>query len=285
LIVAVASGKGGTGKTTVAVNLAKTVSKTGMKVSYIDCDVEEPNGHIFLKPVIETNENATTAYPSIDEDKCTSCGKCAEICQFKSIIFLENKPLIFKDMCHSCGGCVLVCPENAICESQRKIGIVEKGISGNVLFVHGKSEIGQAMSPPLIRIVKENIPECDVTILDCPPGTSCPVIESVKGSDYVILVTEPTPFGLNDLQLAVEVISNLKIPFGVFINRENMGDQNTVNYCHKKNIPVVGVLPDDRKIAEIYSSGDLFTVEIDKYGKIFIGLLDKINEKVKGKRI
>ncbi|HUT63361.1 MAG TPA: ATP-binding protein [Anaerolineae bacterium] len=278
--IAIASGKGGTGKTTVATNLVWTAGSTGEEVAYIDCDVEEPNGHIFLKPTIETSEKATMLYPVVDENTCSSCGKCAEICQFKAIIMIGEYPLVFPEMCHDCGGCYEVCPAEAITMNEREIGIVEKGKQGTITFVHGMLNIGQVMSPPLIRIVKRHIPVDGVTIIDCPPGTSCPVIEAVRGSDYTLLVTEPTPFGLNDFMLTVKVIEKLGIPFGVCINRADIGTVDTFKYCEKRFIPVHASLPDDRRIAEVYSRGDIVAEKLPEYRKLFDELYVSLKRKV-----
>lgn len=279
--IAIASGKGGTGKTTVATNLARIASSPGEQVAYVDCDVEEPNGHIFLKPEIKTSEKATMLYPVVDEEKCIACGKCAEICEFKAIIMIGKTPLVFPEMCHDCGGCYLVCPEDAITLEEREIGVIETGQSDGVSFIHGKLNIGQVMSPPLIRAVKRLIPEDGLTIVDCPPGTSCPVIEAVRGADYAILVTEPTPFGLHDLRLAVEVLEELAIPFGVFINRADIGTQDTVRYCEKSSIPVLASLPDDRRIAEAYSKGFIIADSLPEYRKLFLDMLNNLEQKIK----
>ncbi|GAI79527.1 unnamed protein product, partial [marine sediment metagenome] len=179
-----------------------------------------------------------------DEDKCISCGKCAEICQFKAITLIAEKTLVFPEMCHACGGCMLVCPVDAITYENREIGIVETGKSNGVVFAQGRLNIGQVMSPPLIKQVKKLIPEDGINIVDCPPGTSCPVVECIRDADYVLLVAEPTPFGLNDLKLAVEVVEKLKKPYSVFINRANIGSQDTVRFCEKHRIPIVSSIPD-----------------------------------------
>ena len=198
--IAVASGKGGTGKTTIATNLALSV---GSNVQLLDCDVEEPNAHFFIHPTFEVTRPITTPVPEVDEEKCTFCGKCSDICQFKAIAVLDKTVLVFQELCHSCGGCMEVCPENAITEKGRELGIIQTGHRNGIEFIHGKLRVGEAMSPPLIRAVREYELPDKLTIIDAPPGTSCPVIASVKDSDFVLLVTEPTPFGLHDLKLAV----------------------------------------------------------------------------------
>ena len=277
--IAVASGKGGTGKTTVATNLVIAAARAGNNAVYADCDVEEPNGHIFLKPVLDDKRTATMLYPEIDENACTSCGKCAEICQFKAIVMIGDKPLVFPEMCHDCAGCYVVCPADAVKLIERPIGVVESGKSGDVAFIHGKLDIGQIMSPPLIRKVKQGIPTGDTIVVDCPPGTSCPVIEAVRDADYSVLVTEPTPFGLHDLKLAVGVLEELSIPFGVFINRSDIGTGETKSFCEKRSIPVLAELPDDRRIAEAYSRGECALDVLPEYGELFGALLKTVKNK------
>jgi MinD superfamily P-loop ATPase len=259
MIITIASGKGGTGKTTVATNLAFSVSNSmdNGDVRLLDCDVEEPNCHLFLKPKIISSKIIGVPVPTVDEEKCTACGKCGQICQYSAIVTLKTKPITFPELCHGCGGCTLICPEGAISETSRQVGVLEKGQSGNIGFVHGRLRVGEAMSPPLIRAVKKCIIKEGLTIIDAPPGTSCPVIEAVKGSDFVILVTEPTPFGLNDLTLAVDMMKEMGIPFGVLINRSDIGDNRVSEYCRAEGIPILLQIPDDRKIAEAYSRGML----------------------------
>jgi MinD superfamily P-loop ATPase len=277
MIITVASGKGGTGKTTIAVNLAKSLDTN---VQLLDCDVEEPNAHIFLQPEISRVEKVNVSIPEVDLSKCTFCGKCQEICQFNAIVVIKNNVLVFPELCHSCTGCWLVCPENCIAQKDREIGKMEQGISGNINFVNGNLNIGEALAPPIIKSVKKKIKKDKVNIIDAPPGTSCPVVETVKDSDFVILVTEPTPFGLNDLILAVETVRILKIPFAVVINRCDIGDDKVREYCEKENIPILMEIPNDRKIAEAYSTGKTIVEVYPKYRKLFQDLYEEINRRV-----
>ena len=278
VILAVASGKGGTGKTTVSTNLAFAAASQGLDVTYLDCDVEEPNGHIFLKPEIEKTTSVSVPVPVVDEDKCTSCGKCREICQYSAIARLGKTILTFPNLCHGCGGCSLVCPTGAITEAGREVGFVEEGAAGGIGFVHGKLRVGEAMSPPLIREVRKRIPPNGLSIIDAPPGTSCPVIQSVRGSDYVLLVTEPTPFGLNDLKLAVEMLRVMKLPFGVVVNRADIGDEAVLHYCNDQSIDVLLSIPDDRRIAEAYSRGLLAAESLPEYSAAFDSLLEEVTQ-------
>ena len=252
--ITIASGKGGTGKTTVAVNLAWVLADGGETVQYLDCDVEEPNGHIFLGPRITTREPVGIPVPVVDEQKCTGCRKCAEVCQYHAIAVLK-KPLVFSELCHGCGGCMLACPEGAIREQLRPIGVVETGWADGVAFVQGRLKVGEAMAPPLIRAVKAKTASGGVAVIDAPPGTSCPVVATVRDSDCVLLVTEPTPFGLHDLRLAVEIIRELGVRHGVVINRSDSGDRRVHEYCAAEKIPVLLEIPDDRRVAEAYSRG------------------------------
>lgn len=270
--IAVASGKGGTGKTTIATNLAYVISGMNKAVQYLDCDVEEPNGHIFLKPEIESSEDVTVAVPEVDLSKCSGCGKCGQLCQYSAIVSLNKTVLTFEQLCHCCGGCMLICPEKAIKEKQKAIGIMEKGNAGNVEFFQGKLEIGDVRTPALIKNVKKNINNDKIVIIDAPPGTSCPVIETVKDVDFVLLVTEPTPFGLNDLKLAVDMVRELKLPMSVVVNRDGIGDDGVCQYCHDKKIEIVMKLPDDRRIAEAYSVGKMILDELPEYKENFTKL-------------
>jgi MinD superfamily P-loop ATPase len=282
--IAIASGKGGTGKTTVATNLALFLSTMGRKVCYADCDVEAPNGHIFLKPNISRRKTISIPVPQVDEAKCTGCGECGKICQYSAIVCVKEKVLTFHELCHGCGGCTLVCPVGAIREVPRGIGVLEEGTSNGVRFVHGKLNVGEPMAPPLIRAVKKTVPSQHETIVDAPPGTSCPVIESVKGADYVVLVTEPTPFGLNDLQLAVEMTRRLGLPFGIVVNRSDIGDARVTDYARREGITVLLEIPDDRQVAEAYSRGETVLSLGGEYKDMFSRLIENIAEETGKKK-
>lgn len=277
-IVAVASGKGGTGKTTIATNLATVAARSGLEVSYLDCDVEEPNGHLFLKPNITKSEPICVPVPVVDESKCTACGRCGDICRYSAIVLLGKMALTFPNLCHGCGRCKMVCPTGAISETGREVGAIEEGSANGVRFIHGRLRIGEAMSPPLIRAVRRELSDTGLNVIDSPPGTSCPVIQSVRGADYVILVTEPTPFGLNDLKLAVEMLRALKLPFGVVVNRADMGDEAVFDYCAEQSIDVLMRLPDDRRIAEAYSRGELAVEALPEYAAAFKSLLKEVTD-------
>jgi MinD superfamily P-loop ATPase len=222
---------------------------------FLDCDVEEPNASLFLKPSITGKKSVSVFEPWIDESKCSHCGECSNICAYNAIAVFEKNVLVFPPLCHGCGGCILACREKAISEGRRNIGVIEEGFSNSITFIQGILNVGEHMATPVIKDMKRLIRKDMPVIIDSPPGTSCPVIESVKESDFVCLVTEPTPFGLNDLRLAVDVIRELKIPFGVIINCDGIGDDRVERYCRKENIPLLLSIPWSRNIAEAYSKG------------------------------
>lgn len=278
--IAVASGKGGTGKTTISTNLAHVAARKGMRVVYVDCDVEEPNGHLFLQPEILSSKPVGNMVPQVDENMCAHCGLCGQICEYSAIVCLGSQVLVFPEMCHSCGGCWLICPQGAISQRLKEMGRVETGRAKSIQFVQGILNVGEAMSPPVIRAVKESIPEADLIVLDAPPGASCPVIETIRGSDYVVLVTEPTPFGFNDLKIAVEMVRALKYPFGVAINRSDLGNSDVRDYCRTHQIPVVAEIPDDRRVAVAYSTGRLMCEAVPESILFFDEILNRITQEV-----
>jgi MinD superfamily P-loop ATPase len=273
MILAIASGKGGTGKTTVAVNLARVFARA---LQLLDCDVEEPNGHLFLPGAARGEEIVSIPVPQVDESLCDGCGECGRFCAYHAIISYGSKPLVFPEMCHGCGGCMLVCPKKAIREIPRRIGIIEKRQAGAVTLIQGRLAVGEAMSPPLIRAVKKRLDPSLPAILDAPPGTSCPVIVTLRGADFILLVTEPTPFGLHDLKLAVDMVRELGIPFGVLVNRAGSGDDRVHVFCRGENIPILAEIPDDRRIAEAYSRGELIVEALPEYHDLFAGLAEKL---------
>jgi len=273
MIISIASGKGGTGKTTIATNLAVAL---GSDVNLLDCDVEEPNDHIFIQPKITHTEKVSLKVPQVNMNKCSLCGKCQEICQFQAIVVVGTTVLTFPELCHSCGGCMEVCPENAITEIDREMGIFESGSRDGLEFAYGRIFVGQVMAVPVIERVRAAVQPDKVNIIDAPPGTSCPVISSVKNTDFVILVTEPTPFGLNDLKLAVGMVKILNIPHGIIINRSDLGDEKVKEYAKEENIPILMEIPFDRQIAETYSKGKLLVEELPELKERFIHLYEDV---------
>lgn len=316
MIISFASGKGGTGKTTVATNFALFVSQeeNAKSVQFLDCDVEEPNAAIFLKPEITERSSVAIPVPVIDHDRCTFCGKCSEVCAYHAVavikpandskperkrsVELKNKVLVFPELCHGCGGCALLCPEGAISERDRVIGIIETGRSGKIDFIQGRLNIGEPMAPPVIRAMKKRIggtpiltdavkqhektrssnTDLNFTIIDVPPGTSCPMVEAIRHSDLTLLVTEPTPFGLNDLKLAIATAREMDIQCGVIINRDGVGDSGVTEYCEKECIPVIMRIPMDKNIAVAYSKGvpiiELDAAYRDKFRELYHTIVD-----------
>ncbi len=277
MIISVASGKGGTGKTTVATNMALAVEQD---ITVLDCDVEEPNAHLFLKPVLTDTVRVETPVPKVDMEKCTLCRKCAEICRFSAITVVGKNVMVFPELCHSCGGCTLVCPEGAISEIGRVLGDIESGRRDHISFAHGRMRVGEAMAPPLIKKVRATAGTENPVIIDAPPGTSCPVIAATYGVDFVLMVTEPTPFGLHDLKLAVEAVKLLGIPSGLVINRSDMGTKDVLDYAEAEGIPVLMQIPFDRKIAEAYSHGKTMVEELPEWAEKFKGLYLQIERLV-----
>jgi MinD superfamily P-loop ATPase len=250
-------------------------------VQLLDCDVEEPNAHLFIKPDLERTISVGMPVPEVDEQKCTHCGKCAELCQYKAIVVIGEMVLPFHELCHGCGGCMVVCPEKAITEGTRELGTIEVGHRDGLEFTHGRLRVGEAMSPPLIRKVRSYAKPDGVTIIDAPPGTSCPVIASIKGADFVLLVTEPTPFGLHDLKLAVGAVRILGLPCGLIINRSDMGDDAVREYATREGLPILMEIPFSRSIAEAYSRGQMLVDVMPEWKARFIELFTRIQEIVK----
>ncbi|MGZ4881080.1 MAG: ATP-binding protein [Halobacteriota archaeon] len=277
MIIAVASGKGGTGKTTIAVNLALALQRE-YNVKFFDCDVEAPNAYLFLKPQISHSEPVTTACPTVDGTRCNFCGKCAEVCAFHALVVLKERVLLYPELCHDCGGCKLFCPQNAIGKKERKIGIIESGLAGKIAFFHGRLIPGEPFSLPLIRALKRIVSNDSIVILDAPPGTSCPVVTTIEGSDFCLLVTEPTPFGLHDLSLAVELVQKLEIPAGVVVNRADIGDDKVDAYCAEKGLPVLMRLPYDQQLAINYAQGVSAVDVLPEYQQKFSQLYQDINK-------
>ena len=277
MIISVASGKGGTGKTLIATSLALSLGNE-TKVQFLDCDVEEPNAHILLKPTIERRETVSIPVPQIDEQKCTFCGKCAEVCAYNALAVLKDRVLVFPELCHGCGACSYLCPEDAISEVEREIGVVEIGRSREIEFIHGRLAVGEAMAPPVIRRVKEHIDPEKTVIIDVSPGTSCPVVEAVEGSAFCLLVTEPTPFGLNDLTLAVETVKKLNIRRGVVVNRAGVGDRKVDEYCEGEGIPLLLYIPLDTQIARFYSQGVPLVEGMPEWRDAFHRLFEDIQQ-------
>ncbi|MBO3802689.1 MAG: ATP-binding protein [Candidatus Brockarchaeota archaeon] len=277
MLISVASGKGGTGKTTVAVNMALSLEGC---VQLLDCDVEEPNAYIFLEPEISEVRPIRVPIPKIDEGLCDYCGKCAKFCEFHAIAVAGKGAIFFPEICHGCGGCSLVCPKKAIVEHAKIVGEVRVGKAGHVELVYGTLEVGEPMPGPVIREVKREIDRKKEAIIDAPPGTSCPVVESVYGSDYCLLVTEPTPFGLHDLKLMVQTLKELGIRHGAIVNRAGIGDRKVYEYCKNERIPILLEIPFDRRIAELYSKGVPFVREMRDWKENFRSLFSNVEEEV-----
>lgn len=279
MIITVASGKGGTGKTIVATSLALTLQEH-LAVQFLDCDVEEPNAHLYLKPTIRRREEVGIPLPVVDFGLCNYCGRCAEICAYHAIAVIGQKLLIFPEPCHGCGSCTLNCPQKAMHEEPRTIGVIEDGQAGSIAFAQGILNVGEPMATPVIRQLKKRLQQCRprvVSILDAPPGTACPVVESLRGADFALMVTEPTPFGLHDLRLAVEVARDaLGLPVGVIINRDGVGDTGVDEYCMAESISILMRIPLDRRIAEACSDGVPLVEVLPAYREHFRNLYNLI---------
>ena len=285
MIIAVASGKGGTGKTTVATSLALSIADRAPL--FLDCDVEEPNAALFLRPDLAQREQVGILIPEVDFSRCTYCGRCAEVCVWHAIAVVGHRVLVFPELCHGCGSCTLNCPEEAIHEVLHVMGNLESGRAGPITFGHGILNVGEAMAVPIIRQLKAKHIASEgngVVILDASPGTSCPVVETMRGADFALLVTEPTPFGLHDLRLTVQVARDeLGLPVGVVINRDGVGDAGVDEYCAAESIPILMRIPLDRHIAEAISSGKALVETLPEYRGLFRGLYEQISLLVESK--
>ncbi len=276
--ISVASGKGGVGKTTVAVALADVlVSSKNVNVLFLDCDVEEPNSYFFIKPQITQKIPIYTQIPQVDKNKCNFCAKCSKICAYNAIAVVKTEVLIFDNLCHGCGACSFFCPQKAIKEVNKEIGFIEIGEKENLKFIHGKLKIGQAIPTPLIKAVKSYINGFDFTIIDAPPGANCSVVESVKNTDFCIVVTEPTPFGLSDMIQLTQLLKRLGIKFGVIINKENLGDERVEKFCKENDIPILLKIPFLREVSFQSAKGQILTKILPEYKREF----DKVIERIK----
>ncbi|MCB2198866.1 ATP-binding protein [bacterium] len=267
--IAIASGKGGTGKTLISTNLAWVAREDDPRVVYLDCDVEEPNGHLFLKGEVERSRVVNRLVPEINNERCDGCSICSDFCAFNALATLKESTLVFPELCHSCGGCALVCPNDAIVEVEHPVGTVRMRKVGELATIDGIVNIGVSSVTPVIQAVKQSIPAGSIALLDASPGTACPAVETLKDCDFVLLITEPTPFGLNDFQLSVELLRELKVPFAAMINRVGVGDNRVHDYCQSEGIQVLAELPNDRRIAEVYSRGELITEGLPEYRAVF----------------
>jgi len=284
LKLAIASGKGGTGKTTVAVSLALSLASAAVSPLFLDCDVEEPNAALFLRPEITARRDVGLLIPVVEMARCTACGRCAEVCEYHAITVIGKHVLVFPELCHGCGSCSRQCPEDAIHETLNVMGTLEKGMAGGVEFFQGTLNVGEAMAVPVIRQLKQWAISPDVgerpVILDAPPGASCPVVETMRGADAVLLVTEPTPFGLHDLRVAVQVARDeLGLPVAVVVNRDGVGDAGVAAYCAAEGLPILLRIPLERAIAEGIADGQTLIAIHPEYGARFIALWDELKNR------
>ncbi|HZK25675.1 MAG TPA: ATP-binding protein [Oscillospiraceae bacterium] len=270
--IAILSGKGGTGKTTVATSLVASLPAC----QYIDCDVEEPNGYIFLNPEVTNTIAVNVRVPKVDQDKCSGCGSCAEACQFNALAVVKDKVLVFPEICHHCGACLLACPEGAISEIDREIGVVEANADNT--FLQGRLNIGEPLSIPVIQQLKKHLHGELPIILDCPPGASCAVVQSIEDCDYCILVAEPTPFGLHDLQIAVRLVKLMQIPCGVVSNKATPGNNTIQDFCAEHELELLMEIPFSREIAAAYSRGILPVTTCPEWQEKFCALYQKVEK-------
>ena len=275
--IAVLSGKGGTGKTLLSVNMAAAAKDS----KYIDCDVEEPNGHLFLKPKQIASEEVTVKIPIANAELCNGCRKCVEFCKFNALAYINNKLIVFDEICHSCGGCVLLCPEKALSEREKVIGEVQKGVSENVTILSGILNTGEASGIPIIKkLLNEESKNRGVTIIDCPPGSACIVMESIKDADYCILVAEPTLFGVHNLNMVYELVKLFDKPHGVILNKCLEGENPAEEFCIKNNIKILGKIPFDNELGVLNSNALIAVRESKKYRELFSTLLQSVVKEV-----
>ncbi|MDD4519214.1 MAG: ATP-binding protein [Limnochordia bacterium] len=280
MIIAVASGKGGTGKTTVATNLAFSLKDSG-QVQLLDCDVEEPNCHLFLDVGLVDETHVEVMTPALDATRCTLCGRCQEVCAFNAIALLGKQVMVFPELCHGCASCTYFCPSGALTEKTRPIGVVRRGKGKRINLVYGLLNIGEAIAIPIIHQLKKELRHETIAILDVPPGTSCPMVASVTGADFCLLITEPTPVGLSDLKLAIAVVQELGIPLGVVVNRAGLGDDSVYEYCHRHNVPILLEIPFEQRFAQVYAQGRLISEDYPEWQARFQELFAEIERKAK----
>lgn len=275
--IAVLSGKGGTGKTLVSVNLASILERS----VYIDCDVEEPNGHLFFKPEDLVTKEILVKTPVVDHDKCSGCRVCVEFCKFNALAFINQKVKVFDSICHSCGGCSLLCPEHAIKENDKVIGVIESGQSENVKVITGRLNTGEETGVPIIKELL-SLNKCDAvsTVIDCPPGSSCMVMESIKDADYCVLIAEPTIFGRHNLSMVYELVMLFNKPFGCVLNKCVEGENPSEDFCVGNNIPIIGRIPFDKNLGAMNSNGTIVTRVSAEYATVFKAILDEIEKEV-----
>ncbi len=277
MVISVASGKGGTGKTTIAANLAWAAS-TLEPVTFLDCDVEEPDAHFYLKPEWVGEEDVCTPVPVVDPSRCDGCGRCAEFCRYNALAAIKGDVLVFGELCHGCGGCALACPFKCITYADRRTGIVREGTRGGVRLFQGLLDVGEPVAVPVLKRVKEHKADQGLTVIDSPPGTSCPMVNAIMDSDYCILVTEPSPFGKHDLDLAHRAATELGVPHGVLINRSSPNDAVIDDYCEKEGLDILGRIPYSRALAEACSRGELRTEMDETWSWRFIKILEEVQK-------
>lgn len=290
--IAVLSGKGGTGKTLLSVNMA-TASKSA---TYIDCDVEEPNGYLFFKPEEIVEENVSVKIPEVNKELCSGCRKCVDFCKFNALAFIKKAPIVFGDICHSCGGCSLLCPEKAITEKDKVIGKIEKGKSQGIDVYTGILNTGEVSGVPIIEklleenrksnkdTIKEGNTEERLSIIDCPPGSACIVMESIKDADFCVLVAEPTAFGAHNLEMVYELVSLFGKPFGVVLNKCLDGENPSEEFCKEKGIKILGKIPFEKELGELNSKAKIAARESEKYNKLFKNILETVKGEVQYER-